>query len=127
MRRSDGDPVIAGTVATDSGVRVEITAIGEDTALAGIQKLVTEAQSSSSRAQRLADKAAGWLFWFALGAAAIDRSLERGSRKHFKSLGPHTSESHRATESSAWPRAPALCVFTACLMHILLLFAFAIE
>ncbi|WP_292765905.1 heavy metal translocating P-type ATPase [Microbacterium sp. UBA3486] len=71
VRRSDGDQVIAGTVATDSGVRVEITAIGEDTALAGIQKLVTEAQSSSSRAQRLADKAAGWLFWFALGAAAI--------------------------------------------------------
>ncbi|PVE98673.1 cadmium-translocating P-type ATPase [Microbacterium sp. TPD7012] len=71
VRRSDGDPVIAGTVATDSGVRVEITAIGEDTALAGIRKLVTEAQSSSSRAQRLADKAAGWLFWFALGAAAI--------------------------------------------------------
>ncbi|EQM74718.1 haloacid dehalogenase [Microbacterium maritypicum MF109] len=71
VRRGDGDQVIAGTVATDSGVRVEITAIGEDTALAGIQKLVTEAQSSSSRAQRLADKAAGWLFWFALGAAAI--------------------------------------------------------
>uniref|UniRef100_UPI00109C7920 heavy metal translocating P-type ATPase n=1 Tax=Microbacterium sp. A20 TaxID=2305450 RepID=UPI00109C7920 len=71
VRRSAGDPVIAGTVATDSGLRVEITAIGDDTALAGIQKLVTEAQSSSSRAQRLADKAAGWLFWFALGAAAI--------------------------------------------------------
>nr|WP_103663045.1 heavy metal translocating P-type ATPase [Microbacterium sp. CJ77] len=71
VRRSDGDPVIAGTVATDSGVRVVITAVGEDTALAGIQKLVTEAQNSSSRAQRLADRAAGWLFWFALGAAAI--------------------------------------------------------
>ncbi|EYT59073.1 ATPase [Microbacterium sp. UCD-TDU] len=71
VRRSDGDQVIAGTVATDSGVRVEITAIGEDTALAGIQKLVTEAQTSSSRAQRLADKAAGWLFWFALAAAAV--------------------------------------------------------
>lgn len=71
VRRSDGDPVIAGTVATDSGVRVKITAVGADTALAGIQKLVTEAQNSSSRAQRLADRAAGWLFWFALGAAAI--------------------------------------------------------
>ena len=71
VRRGDGDPVIAGTVATDSGVRVEITAVGADTALAGIQKLVTEAQNSSSRAQRLADRAAGWLFWFALGAAAI--------------------------------------------------------
>nr|WP_242087551.1 heavy metal translocating P-type ATPase [Microbacterium lacticum] len=71
VRRSDGDQVIAGTVATDSGVRVEVTAVGEDTALAGIQKLVTDAQNSSSRAQRLADRAAGWLFWFALGAAAI--------------------------------------------------------
>ncbi|WP_438354462.1 heavy metal translocating P-type ATPase [Microbacterium sp. CJ88] len=71
VRRSDGDQVIAGTVATDSGVRVQITAVGQDTALAGIQKLVTEAQNSSSRAQRLADRAAGWLFWFALGAAAI--------------------------------------------------------
>ncbi|PVW03035.1 cadmium-translocating P-type ATPase [Microbacterium sp. Gd 4-13] len=71
VRRSDGDQVIAGTVATDSGVRVQITAVGQDTALAGIQQLVTEAQNSSSRAQRLADRAAGWLFWFALGAAAI--------------------------------------------------------
>ncbi len=44
---------------------------GEDTALAGIQKLVTDAQNSSSRAQRLADRAAAWLFWFALGAAVV--------------------------------------------------------
>nr|WP_229661288.1 heavy metal translocating P-type ATPase [Microbacterium nanhaiense] len=71
VRRSDGAQVIAGTVATDSGLRVEITAVGEDTALAGIRKLVTEAQNSSSRAQRLADRAAGWLFWFALGAGLI--------------------------------------------------------
>ena len=71
VRRSDGDTVVAGTVATDSGVRVEITAVGEDTALAGIQKLVTDAQNSSSRAQRIADRAAAWLFWFALGAGVI--------------------------------------------------------
>ncbi|XKH53051.1 heavy metal translocating P-type ATPase [Citricoccus nitrophenolicus] len=71
VRRSEGDSVVAGTVATDSGIRVEVTAVGEDTALAGIQRLVTQAQSSSSRAQRLADKAAAWLFWFALGAAAL--------------------------------------------------------
>nr|WP_141630039.1 heavy metal translocating P-type ATPase [Salinibacterium sp. PAMC 21357] len=71
VRRSEGDSVVAGTVATDSGMRVEITAVGDDTTLAGIQKLVAEAQSSSSRAQRLADRAAGWLFWFALGAGAI--------------------------------------------------------
>ncbi|GEC75288.1 heavy metal translocating P-type ATPase [Microbacterium maritypicum] len=71
VARGIGDQVTAGTVATDSGLRVEITATGDDTTLAGIQRLVTEAQSSSSRAQRLADTAAGWLFWFALGSAAI--------------------------------------------------------
>jgi len=71
VNRGTGDQVVAGTVATDSGIRVEVTATGDDTALAGIQRLVTDAQNSSSRAQRLADTAAAWLFWFALGAAAI--------------------------------------------------------
>ncbi|AEV73080.1 copper/silver-translocating P-type ATPase [Mycolicibacterium rhodesiae NBB3] len=71
VRRGVGDQVVAGTVATDSGLRVRVAAIGDDTTLAGIQRLVTEAQNSSSRAQRLADKAAGWLFWFALGAAIV--------------------------------------------------------
>ena len=71
VRRSEGDMVVAGTVATDSGLRVEITAIGDDTALAGIQRLVTEAQNSSSRAQRIADRAAALLFWFALVAGIV--------------------------------------------------------
>ena len=69
--REVGDAVTAGTVATDSGIRVEVTAIGDDTALAGIQRLVTDAQNSTSRAQRIADRAAAWLFWFALGSAVI--------------------------------------------------------
>ncbi|PXA77158.1 heavy metal translocating P-type ATPase [Auritidibacter sp. NML120779] len=71
VRRGLGDAVVAGTVATDSGLRVEVTAIGDDTALAGIQKLVADAQASSAKAQRIADRAAGWLFWFALGAAVL--------------------------------------------------------
>ncbi len=71
VSRGPGAHVVAGTVATDTAIRVEVTAVGADTALAGIQKLVSEAQSSSSPAQRLADKAAGWLFWFALGTAVI--------------------------------------------------------
>jgi Cu2+-exporting ATPase len=71
VTREVGDAVTAGTVATDSGLRVEVTATGEDTALAGIQRLVAEAQNSTSRAQRLADRAAAWLFWFALTAAAL--------------------------------------------------------
>jgi len=69
--RGVGDQVVAGTVATDSGLRVAVTAVGDDTTLAGIRRLVTEAQNSSSRAQRLADKAAGWLFWFALSAGIV--------------------------------------------------------
>ncbi|WP_261768959.1 MULTISPECIES: heavy metal translocating P-type ATPase [unclassified Rhodococcus (in: high G+C Gram-positive bacteria)] len=71
VRRSESDQVVAGTVATDSGLRVQVTAVGEDTALAGIGRLVADAQNSTSRAQRIADTAAGWLFWFALGAAVI--------------------------------------------------------
>lgn len=71
VRRSIGDDVVAGTVATDSGLRIRVTAVGDDTALAGIQRLVGEAMNSSSRAQRLADRAAGWLFWFALGSALL--------------------------------------------------------
>ncbi|MGD8149313.1 heavy metal translocating P-type ATPase [Ornithinimicrobium sp. Y1694] len=71
VRRESGEDVVAGTVATDSGLRVEVTATGEQTALAGIQRLVADAQASSSRAQRLADRAAALLFWFALAAAAV--------------------------------------------------------
>ncbi|MFC8042821.1 heavy metal translocating P-type ATPase [Nocardia sp. NPDC057353] len=71
VRRTEGDRVVAGTVSTDSALRVRITAVGADTALAGIQRLVTEAQNSSSRAQVLADRAAGWLFWFASAAAVL--------------------------------------------------------
>lgn len=71
VTRGEGENVTAGTVATDSGLRVEITATGDDTALAGINRLVAEAQGSSSRAQRIADRAAALLFWFALGAALI--------------------------------------------------------
>jgi Cu2+-exporting ATPase len=71
VRRGPGDPVVAGTVATDSALRVRVTAVGEDTALAGIRRLVAQAQNSSSRAQRIADRAAGWLFWFALGVGVL--------------------------------------------------------
>lgn len=71
VSRTAGDDVVAGTVATDNALRVRVSAIGEDTALAGIRRLVADAQSSATRAQLLADKAAGWLFWYALIAAII--------------------------------------------------------
>ncbi len=71
VRRGEGDRVVAGTVSTDSSVRIRIDAVGEETALAGIQRLVADAQSSDSKAQALADRAAAALFYVAIGAAMV--------------------------------------------------------
>ncbi|WP_078919777.1 MULTISPECIES: copper-translocating P-type ATPase [Tessaracoccus] len=71
VARGEGERVVAGTVATDNTVRVRVEATGDDTALAGIQRMVADAQASSSRAQALADRAAALLFWFALGAGIL--------------------------------------------------------
>lgn len=66
-----GANVIAGSVNGDGSLRVEVTATGDQTALVGIMRLVEQAQRSKSRTQILADKAAGWLFYIAIGVAAI--------------------------------------------------------
>jgi P-type Cu2+ transporter len=71
VAKAGGDSVVAGTVATDSSIRVKVTAIGENTALAGIRRLVEEAQTSHSRAQALADRAAAFLFYVATSAAVV--------------------------------------------------------
>ena len=60
------DEVVAGTINQDGSLTVKVTKLGEDTALAGIMRLVAEAQSSKSNVQVLADKAA-----FALTIIAI--------------------------------------------------------
>lgn len=75
VARSVGDEVIAGSVATDNAIRVEITATGEDTALGGIQRLVSEAQESGSRAQALADRAAALLFYVAIFSAVLTAAV----------------------------------------------------
>ena len=69
--RGVGDRVVAGTVATDSAVRVRVAAVGEQTTLAGIRRLVAQAQSSRSRAQALADRAAAILFYVAVIAGLL--------------------------------------------------------
>jgi len=71
VSRSEGDEVVAGTVATDSAIRVRVEATGDDTTLAGIRRLVEEAQQSRSRSQVLADRAAALLFFVAVASAAI--------------------------------------------------------
>jgi len=69
--KGPGDRVVAGTVSTDSAIRVRVEAVGDDTALAGIQRLVAEAQASRSRAQALADRFAALLFYIATGAGLV--------------------------------------------------------
>jgi Cu2+-exporting ATPase len=71
VARGEGDDVTAGTVATDSALRVRVTAVGEQTALAGIERLVAEAQASRSRTQAIADRAAALLFYVAVAAAVV--------------------------------------------------------
>jgi P-type Cu2+ transporter len=71
VAKRPGDRVVAGTVVTDSAIRVRVEAVGEETALAGIRRLVEQAQASGSRAQALADRAAGLLFWFAVASALV--------------------------------------------------------
>ena len=66
-----GDRVVAGTVATDGAVRIRVEAVGDDTTLAGIQRLVGQAQASRSTAQALADRAAAILFYVAVTAGAL--------------------------------------------------------
>jgi Cu2+-exporting ATPase len=70
-----GDRVVAGTVVADSALRIRVEAVGEQTALAGIRRLVEQAQTSRSRAQALADRAAALLFYFAVGAGLITAAV----------------------------------------------------
>jgi Cu2+-exporting ATPase len=66
-----GEKVIAGSVNGSGSLRVEVTGTGEQTALAGMMRLVDQAQSSRSHAQTLADRAAFWLTWIAIGAGIV--------------------------------------------------------
>lgn len=63
--------VIGGTINGSGSLTIKVTKVGGDTALAGIMKLVAEAQSSKSKTQIIADKAAFYLTFAAIGAALI--------------------------------------------------------
>ena len=71
VKKAPGDNVIGGTINSDGSLRVRVEATGDDTALAGIMRLVEQAQQSKSDTQILADKAAGWLFYIAVGFAIL--------------------------------------------------------
>jgi P-type Cu2+ transporter len=71
VHKMNGAKVIAGTINGEGSLRLRVTATGNETALAGIMRLVEQAQRSKSKTQVLADKAASWLFYIALAAALI--------------------------------------------------------
>ncbi|HEX2987471.1 MAG TPA: heavy metal translocating P-type ATPase [Chloroflexota bacterium] len=69
--KAPGDRVIAGSVNEEGSLRVRVNRVGEDTALAGIMRLVERAQHSRSAAQALADRAAGWITYAAVAVGLI--------------------------------------------------------
>ena len=72
VKKTADSQIIAGTVNSGNGsLRVSLTAVGDDTALSGIMRLVEEAQQSKSETQLLADKAASWLFYAAVAVALL--------------------------------------------------------
>ena len=92
LHKGPGDQVFGGTINAVSGraptlnltplaegefdlpigaLTVRVTAVGEQSVISNIMRLVAQAQASKSQTQRLADRAAGWLFYAALAAAAI--------------------------------------------------------
>lgn len=83
VKKIVGAEVIGGTINANGALTIEVTKVGDDTALAGIMKLVDEAQTSKSKTQILADRAAflltiiailaalaTWITWWALGESA---------------------------------------------------------
>ena len=69
--RGPGDEVVAGTINGEGSLRIEVTGTGEDTKLHGIMRMVAEAQKSKSKAQHLADRAAGMLTGVAIASATL--------------------------------------------------------
>lgn len=71
VEKTIGDKVIGGAINGDGSLKVEVTTAGEDSYLKKVIKLVEDAQKTKSKTQNLADKAAGWLAYIALGAGAL--------------------------------------------------------
>ena len=71
VKKGEGDEVIAATINGEGSLRIEVTGTGDKTKLSGIMRLVADAQTSKSRAQHLADRAARLLTVGAIGAAFV--------------------------------------------------------
>jgi P-type Cu2+ transporter len=71
VAKKKGAAVVAGSINGAGSLTIEVSNVGNDTALAGVMKMVADAQASKSGVQMLADRAASLLFYVALGSAVI--------------------------------------------------------
>ncbi len=69
--KQEGDEVVAGSVNGEGALTVRVSRLGDATTLSQILRLVAQAQASRSRFQGLADRAAGWLVYVAVGAGLV--------------------------------------------------------
>ena len=71
IEKNPGDEVIGGSTNGDGVLYVEIKQTGDKSFISQVQTLISQAQSQPSRAENLAQKVAGWLFYIAVIAALI--------------------------------------------------------
>ncbi len=71
VSKSEGMKAIAGSINGDGSLTIKVTGIGEGTFLAGVMRLVADAQASKSRLQMLSDQAAFYLTLITVGAGAL--------------------------------------------------------
>lgn len=71
VEKAEGASVVAGSINGSGSLTVRVDKVGDDTALAGVMRMVAEAQASKSGVQVLADRAAAWLFYIAIAAALV--------------------------------------------------------
>lgn len=71
INKGVGEKVIAGTINGDGALKIAVKQIGEHTFLAGVMRLIAEAQASKSRLQILSDRAAMYLTAIAVGGGVV--------------------------------------------------------
>ncbi len=71
VEKENGNEIIGGSINGEGILKFRVTRVGDDTFLSQVIKYVREAQDSKSSTQRLADKAAKWLFYIAVTAGTI--------------------------------------------------------
>ena len=75
VRKAGGDKVIGGSINGDGVIEIQVTGTGESGYLAQVMKLVQSAQANKSKAEGMADKVAGWLFYAALAVGILANGL----------------------------------------------------